>query len=218
MRLLKKFIGFKFFDSLLSYFTFMTLVFTSVSFLLMTGPAHMWWLVTMQVAYFFVIVSFTILFGLREYKKIRKMQICYLMLLAAITFCGCILNRKYHLIATAIILIATFIFSKLKQCQNFKHNSEEHKFLTWLSRVFRSRIFYGISQSILVFGPFVLLGFFWLQISTINIFIRVVLFSLYLFVIPMMSIMEDLGQTEEQYRRAYVEDLKKRGKEPPIDL
>lgn len=217
MKLWKKFIGFEFFDSLLSYFTFMTLVLASQSFLLMAQPQHMWWLILVQAAYFILIMIFTFLLGYGEDQgRARVAKLLYVAVIAAFTLIGCLLNLKYHLMATIIVFATSFIFSKLRQCQKYKYKSDEHKFLTWLSRVFQTRVFYGISQTILVFGSFVLLGVFWLNVSTVNVVVRYIVFGIYLFLIPMLGIFEGVGEAEEQHRRAYLEDAKRRGKEPPI--
>lgn len=216
MKLWKKFIGFEFFDSLLSYFTFMTLILASQSFLLMTQPQHMWWLIIMQAAYFISIMIFTFLAGYGDDQgRTRFANVLYAVVIATFTLIGCLINFKYHLMATFIVFVTSFIFSKLRQCQKYKYESDEHKFLTWLSRVFQTRVFYGISQTILVFGSFVLLGVFWLNVSTINVAVRYIVFGIYLFLIPMLGIFEGVGEAEEQHRRAYLEDAKRRGKEPP---
>ena len=218
MKLWKKFIGFDFFDSLMSYFTFMTLIFAAQSFLLMTRPQHMWWLILMQAAYFIVIMVFTFLTGYDENQgRTRLAKVLYATVLAALIMIGCLINFRYHIMATVILFGVSFIFNKLKQCQKFKYVSDEHKFLTWLSRIFQTRVFYGISQTILVFGSFVILGIFWLNVATINIVVRYILFGIYLFLIPMLGVFEGVGQAEEQHRRAYLEDAKRRGKEPPTD-
>lgn len=218
MKLWKKFIGFEFFDSLLSYFTFMTLILAAGSFLLMTRPQHMWWLILMQVAYYMAIMVFTFLTGFNEDQNATRLaKVLYAVVIATFILIGCLINFRYHLMATLIVFGVSYVFSKLRQCQKFKYTSDEHKFLTWLSRVFQTRVFYGISQTILVFGSFVLLGIFWLNISTINAVVRFIVFGIYLFLIPMLGIFEGVGQAEEQHRKVYQEEVKRRGKEPPTD-
>ena len=114
MKLWKKFIGFEFFDSLLSYFTFMTLILAAKSFLLMTQPQHMWWLISLQAVYFIAIMVFTFLTGYSEEQdKVRMAKILYVVVLAVITLVGCLLNFKYHIMATLIVFVTSFIFSKL---------------------------------------------------------------------------------------------------------
>lgn len=204
----KKCLSFRFFESLLSYHAFFTLLLADAALILRDRPENMLLLFAMLGAYYVVILTFSLLIGLVDgTKKARILTIIYIVVFLAIFAGGCLINLKYAVILTALLVGVSFINDKIRFCQTYRCDSEERKLQTALSKIFETRTFYILSQMVLVFGTMALLGYFWLFNQNVNILIRLISFGTYCVMIPIFGIFQENSENAERYEEASREAL-----------
>ncbi len=211
---LRKCLKFRFFESLLSYYAFFTLLLAEVAMLIRDKPTNMYGLFGVLAAYYVAILAFSLLIGLKEGTKgVRCFTAIYIGTFLVICGIGCILNLKYTLIMTALLIGVSFFYDKLRWCQTFECDSEKHPVQTFFARIFKTRAFYLTSQCILVFGSYALLGLFWLPNESVNILVRLGVYGAYGIILPIFGIFEDNSQNAERYEAASREALERYRKE-----
>ena len=204
----RKCLSFRFFESLLSYHAFFTLLLAEAALILRDKPENMLMLFALLGTYYVVILTFSLLTGLLEgTKKARVLTAVYIGVFLIAFAVGCIVNLKYALILTVALIGISFINDKLRFCQHFRCDSEEHPILSKLSKFFATRAFYIVSQSVLVFGTMALLGYFWLLNEEVNILLRFGTFGVYCAMIPIFGIFQDNSENADRYEEASREAL-----------
>ena len=204
----KKCLSFRFFESLLSYHAFFTLLMADAALILRDKPENMLLLFAMLGAYYVVILTFSLLLGLVDgTRKVRILTGTYIAVFLAIFAIGCIINFKYAVILTALLIGVSFVNDKIRFCQTYRCDDEERKIQSTLSKIFETRTFYILSQIVLVFGTMALLGYFWLFNQNINVFVRLISFGTYCIMVPIFGIFQDNSENAERYEEASREAL-----------
>lgn len=174
-------------DDHISFYTFFTVVLTECAYLWAFHESAIAIPITViLLGYILNVIVFSQLKGNVEGTKLEKVfSILYVLVFVTLFVIGCIFNWAIIVITTAILLGVTALWIVIRNLQG------------------TSKIFWILSQIIIIGGPFVVFVIFCAKISFLPIALKVAIPLLYIILSPLIAYFEDDSAACNIFELAY---------------
>ena len=196
-------------DDLISFYTFFTLVLAEISYLFAFQPLS----VAMPLAIIFFgymlnVVVCAIVKGNFEGTKIEKIcSIVYVLVFVALFIIGCIINWKITLICTIILFAITALWIAIRDHQDsvyaYKGQTTREKLALKINSLFRNKVFWLLSQIIVIGAPFIAFIVMFANISAIPTVLKIIIPIVYVILAPVIAFFEDASACCTIFELAY---------------
>lgn len=194
-------------DKHISFYTFFTVILAECSYLWAFYEFAVAVPITViLLGYMLNVIVFARLKGNTEGTKLEKVfSILYVGVFVTLFVIGCFFNWALSIITTAIILGVTALWIVIRNYQTpFYYLPEDlPKIARLINEVFSNKIFWILSQIIIIGGPFIVLVIFFFKIPFIPIVIKVIIPLLYLIFSPLIAHFEDDSAACNIFELAY---------------
>lgn len=196
-------------DDLISFYTFFTLIMAEISYFFAFQPLS----VAMPLAIIFFgymlnVVVCAIVKGNFEGTKIEKIcSIVYVLVFVALFIIGCIINWKITLICTIILFAITALWIAIRDHQDsvyaYKGQTTREKLALKINSLFRNKVFWLLSQIIVIGAPFIAFIVMFANISFVPTALKIIIPVLYLIITPYIAFFEDASACCTIFELAY---------------
>ena len=187
-------------DDLISYYTFFTLIFAECAYLFASKPLKLAIPFTILLCLHMVNVIYC---GYQKFmfegtKKEPVIIIVYIAIFVVLVLIGFIFSIPLSLVLIAIPLVITYLWVKIRSFQDTR--GWDNKLI---DRLFENRVFYWVSQIIVIGLPFATLIVCFAAIPKVPLALKIIVPIIYLLIIPFFSWLEDTIVAENIFEIAF---------------
>lgn len=194
-------------DDHISFYTFFTVILAECSYLLGFHEFAVAIPITViLLGYMLNVIAFARLKGNAEGTKLEKVySILYVTVFVILCAIGCLFNLAISIITTVILLGITALWIVIRNHQDTFYYLPEGlpKIAYLINKVFSNKIFWILSQIVIIGTPFVVFVIFCAKISFLPIVLKVIIPLLYLFFSPLIAYFEDDSAASNIFELAY---------------
>lgn len=194
------------FDDHISFYTFFTVILAECSYLWAFHEIAVAIPITVMLfGYIINLIVFARLKGNNEgTRKEKVFSILYVVVFVTLFVIGCFFNWVISIITTAILLGVTAFWIGIRMHQDTLYLTKDSFKITYLiNKLFGDKIFWILSQIIVIGGPFVVFVIFCANISFLPIVLKVIIPLLYLSFSPLIAYFEDDSAACNVFELAY---------------
>ena len=179
-------------DDLNSFYTFFTVILAECSFLWAFQKSEIAMPLTLiMLGYIVNVVVVAWLKGMFEGTMFDTiLSIIYVVVFVLLLIFACYYNMAIGIIFNVILFGATALSIIIRGYQNTVHCSP-NKFTYIMERLFANKVFWVISQIIVIGVPFITFTVLFAQITIIPIALRIIVPVLYAIIVPFIATFED---------------------------
>ena len=196
-------------DDLISFYTFFTLILAEISYFFAFQPLSVAKpLAIIFFGYMLNVVVCAIVKGNFEGTKIEKIcSIVYVLVFVALFIIGCIINWKITLICTIILFAITALWIAIRDHQDsvyaYKGQTTREKLALKINSLFRNKVFWIVSQIIVIGAPFIAFIVMFANISAIPTVLKIIIPIVYVILAPVIAFFEDASACCTIFELAY---------------
>lgn len=194
-------------DDHISFYTFFTVILAECSYLWGFHEISVAIPITViLLGYMLNVMVFARLKGNAEGTKLEKVfSILYVSVFVILFIIGCFFNWAISIITTAILLGVTALWIVIRNHQDTFYYLPEGlpKIAYLINKLFGNKIFWILSQIVIIGGPFVVFVIFCAKISFLPIALKVIIPLLYLIFSPLIAYFEDDSAASNIFELAY---------------
>ena len=194
-------------DDLISFYTFFTIIWAECSYLLgFYEFADAIPIIIILLGYMLNVIVFARLKGNAEGTKLELVfSILYVTVFVTLFVIGCFFNLSISITTTAILLGVTALWIVIRNHQDtFYYLPEGLPKITYLiNNLFGNKIFWILSQIVIIGGPFIVFVIFCTKIPFLPIVLKVIIPLLYLSLSPLIANYEDDSAALNVFELAY---------------
>ena len=196
-------------DDLISFYTFFTLILAEISYLFAFQPLSVAKpLALIFFGYMLNVIICAVTKGNFEGTKFERIcSIIYVVVFVVLFVIGCFINWSITLVSTIILFAITGLWIAIRNHQDafyaYKGQTTREKLVLEINSLFRNKVFWLVSQIIVIGAPFIAFVFMFANISDIPIVLKVIIPILYLIISPFIAYFEDLSATCNIFELAY---------------
>lgn len=194
-------------DDLISFYTFFTIILAECSYLLSFHEfADAIPITIILLGYMLNVIVFARLKGNAEGTKLELVfSILYVTVFVTLFVIGCFFNLAISIITTAILFGVTALWIVIRNHQDtFYYLPEGLPKITYLiNNLFGNKIFWILSQIVIIGGPFIVFVIFCTKIPFLPIVLKVIIPLLYLSLSPLIANYEDDSAALNVFELAY---------------
>jgi len=195
------------FDDHISFYTFFTVILAECAYLWAFHEIAVAIPITaMLFGYIINLVVFARLKGNNEgTRKEKVFSILYVIGFITLFVIGCFFNWVISIITTVILLVTTVLWIVIRMHQDtfYYLTKSSHKIAYLINKLFGDKIFWILSQIIIIGAPFVVFVIFCANISFLPIALKVIIPLLYLILSPFIAYFEDDSAACNIFELAY---------------
>ena len=194
-------------DDLISFYTFFTIILAECSYLLSFHEfADAIPITIILLGYMLNVIVFARLKGNAEGTKLELVfSILYVTVFVTLFVIGCFFNLAISITTTAILLGVTALWIVIRNHQDtFYYLPDGLPKITYLiNNLFGNKIFWILSQIVIIGGPFIVFVIFCTKIPFLPIVLKVIIPLLYLSLSPLIANYEDDSAALNVFELAY---------------
>lgn len=196
-------------DDLISFYTFFTLVLTEISYLFAFQPLEVAKpLSLIFFGYMLNVIICAVVKGNFEGTKLELIcSIMYVITFVVLFIIGCIINLKITLICTIILFTITALWIAIRDHQDsvyaYKGQTTREKLALKINSLFRNKVFWVISQIIVIGAPFIAFIVMFANISAIPTVLKIIIPIVYVILAPVIAFFEDASACCTIFELAY---------------
>lgn len=196
-------------DDLISFYTFFTLVLTEISYLFAFQPLEVAKpLSLIFFGYMLNVIICAVVKGNFEGTKLELIcSIMYVITFVVLFIIGCIINWKITLICTIILFTITALWIAIRDHQDsvyaYKGQTTREKLALKINSLFRNKVFWVISQIIVIGAPFIAFIVMFANISAIPTVLKIIIPIVYVILAPVIAFFEDASACCTIFELAY---------------
>lgn len=194
-------------DDLISFYTFFTIILAECSYLLSFHEfADAIPITIILLGYMLNVIVFARLKGNAEGTKLELVfSILYVTVFVTLFVIGCFFNLAISIITTAILFGVTALWIVIRNNQDtFYYLPDGLPKITYLiNNLFGNKIFWILSQIVIIGGPFIVFVIFCTKIPFLPIVLKVIIPLLYLSLSPLIANYEDDSAALNVFELAY---------------
>ena len=196
-------------DDLISYYTFFTVILAEISYFLAFQPlSEAIPLAIIFFGYMLNVIVCSIVKGNFEGTKIEKIcSIVYVLIFVVLFVIGCIINWKMTLVCTIILFAITALWIAIRDHQDsvyaYQGITTKDRIALAINSLFRNKIFWVVSQIIVIGAPFIAFIVMFANISFVPIALKIIIPALYLVIAPYIAYFEDASACCTIFELAY---------------
>ena len=194
-------------DDLISFYTFFTIILAECSYLLSFHEfADAIPITIILLGYMLNVIVFSRLKGNAEGTKLELVfSILYVTVFVTLFVIGCFFNLAISITTTAILFGVTALWIVIRNNQDtFYYLPDGLPKITYLiNNLFGNKIFWILSQIVIIGGPFIVFVIFCTKIPFLPIVLKVIIPLLYLSLSPLIANYEDDSAALNVFELAY---------------
>lgn len=194
-------------DDLISFYTFFTIILAECSYLLSFHEfADAIPITIILLGYMLNVIVFARLKGNAEGTKLELVfSILYVTVFVTLFVIGCFFNLAISITTTAILFGVTALWIVIRNHQDtFYYLPDGLPKITYLiNNLFGNKIFWILSQIVIIGGPFIVFVIFCTKIPFLPIVLKVIIPLLYLSLSPLIANYEDDSAALNVFELAY---------------
>ena len=194
-------------DDLISFYTFFTIILAECSYLLSFHEfADAIPITIILLGYMLNVIVFARLKGNAEGTKLELVfSILYVTVFVTLFVIGCFFNLAISITTTAILFGVTALWIVIRNNQDtFYYLPDGLPKITYLiNNLFGNKIFWILSQIVIIGGPFIVFVIFCTKIPFLPIVLKVIIPLLYLSLSPLIANYEDDSAALNVFELAY---------------
>lgn len=196
-------------DDLISFYTFFTLVLAEISYLFAFQPLEVAKpLSLIFFGYMLNVIICAVVKGNFEGTKLELIcSIVYVLVFVALFIIGCIINWKITLICTIILFGITALWIAIRDHQDsvyaYKGQTTREKLALKINSLFRNKVFWIVSQIIVIGAPFIAFIVMFANISFIPTALKIIIPIVYVILAPVIAFFEDASACCTIFELAY---------------
>lgn len=196
-------------DDLISFYTFFTLILAEIFYFFAFQPLSVAKpLAIIFFGYMLNVIICAIVKGNFEGTKLELIcSIMYVITFVVLFIIGCIINWKITLICTIILFTITALWIAIRDHQDsvyaYKGQTTREKLALKINSLFRNKVFWIVSQIIVIGAPLVVFIVMFANISFIPIALKIIIPVLYLVIAPYIAYFEDASACCTIFELAY---------------
>ena len=194
-------------DDLISFYTFFTIILAECSYLLSFHEfADAIPITIILLGYMLNVIVFARLKGNAEGTKLELVfSILYVTVFVTLFVIGCFFNLAISITTTAILFGVTALWIVIRNNQDtFYYLPDGLPKITYLiNNLFGNKIFWILSQIVIIGGPFIVFVIFCTKIPFLPIVLKVIIPLLYLSLSPLIANFEDDSAALNVFELAY---------------
>ena len=196
-------------DDLISFYTFFTLILAEISYFFAFQPLSVAKpLAIIFFGYMLNVIICAVVKGNFEGTKIERIcSIVYVLVFVALFIIGCIINWKITLICTIILFGITALWIAIRDHQDsvyaYKGQTTREKLALKINSLFRNKVFWIVSQIIVIGAPFIAFIVMFANISFIPTALKIIIPIVYVILAPVIAFFEDASACCTIFELAY---------------
>lgn len=185
-------------DDMISFYTFFTVIFAEISYLWAFMQVKN--IIPITIILFGYVLNVVIAAALRGYcflsATLEKIcQIVYVLVFIILFVVGCFFNWIAMLITTVILFSITALWIGIREHQDSVYVGYEASLVNFINTLFRNKVFWLLSQIIVIGGPFIAFTIFCANIPNLPIFLKILFPLIHLILSPLIAYFEDDSAT-----------------------
>lgn len=183
------------YDNMISFYVFFTAALTQCAVLWAFYPK------TIAIQFTIILVGYilnVLLFGrLKRFHEGTRSEVAssiiYVIVFLALFIIGCFFNWLISIATTSILLAITALWIGIRKQQNFIYAGEDFpKILYVINSIFGNKIFWVLSQIVVILGPIIAFSICFAMIPVLSIEVKILVVAAYCIVIPFIAYIEDI--------------------------